>query len=74
MDLLGTIYHNMGQSKFKMGEFSEALDNYFRSVEILDSIGMVNCQTLNNIGQVYIELDYYGDAQKFLFRALKIAR
>lgn len=73
-DLTGTVYHNIGKSKFLMGEFQEALTNYFISLKILDSLGIVDCHALNNIGQVYIELDYYQEAQKYLYKALEIAK
>ncbi|MBM3435175.1 MAG: response regulator, partial [Bacteroidetes bacterium] len=73
-DVIGTVYHNIGKSKFLMGEFQQALSYYFLSMEVLDSIGVEDDRTLNNIGQVYIEIDYYREAQIYLYRALKIAK
>jgi len=73
-DIIGSVYHNIGKSNFMLGDYQNALDHYFKAIDIFDSVGIKNSQTLNNIGQVYIELDYYKQAQKYLFKALEIAK
>jgi len=71
---IANTYHNIGKSKFLLGEYNSALEYYFRSLDIYNNIGVKNSQTLNNIGQIYIELDYYKQALKYLNQALKIAK
>jgi PAS domain S-box-containing protein len=73
-DVMGSVHHNIGKSNFMLGDYQNALDHYFKAIDIFDSVGIKNSQTLNNIGQVYIELDYYRQAQKYLFKALEIAK
>jgi PAS domain S-box-containing protein len=67
-------YHNLGKSYYLLKEFQKALDNYFNALKIYNCIGIENSQTLNNIGQVYIELDYPQQALEHLSKALKIAK
>jgi len=67
-------YHNLGRSYFFLGEYTKSLEFYNKTLEIDKKIGIANSKTLNNIAQVYIELDYYNQAIKYLNQALKIAR
>ncbi len=69
-----TVHHNLGKSYYLLGEFQQSLKHYFKAVKLYESLGVKNSQTLNNIGQVYIELDYYQEAQLYLKKALKIAK
>jgi len=71
---IANTYHNIGKSNFLLGQYNSALEYYFKSLDIYKKIGIKNSETLNNIGQVYIELDYYKQALKYLNRALIIAR
>ena len=71
---IATAFHNLGKSYFLLGEFPKALDHYFKAVKIYKDLGVENSQTLNNIGQVYIELDYTGQALKYLNQAKEIAK
>lgn len=73
-DVFGSVHHNIGKSNFMLGDYQNALEHYFKALGVFDSVGIKNSQTLNNIGQVYIELDYYKQAQKYLFKALEIAK
>jgi PAS domain S-box-containing protein len=71
---IANCHHNLGKSFFMMGEFPVALDHYFISIKICKELGIENSQSLNNIGQVYIELDYNRQALKYLYQALEIAK
>jgi PAS domain S-box-containing protein len=71
---MAAVYHNLGKSYFQLGDFQKSLNQYFEAVRIYESLGIENGQTLNNIGQVYIELGYYPDALTFLKKALSIAK
>jgi len=67
-------YHNLGKSSFLMGKFTEALGYYNKAIEEYGRLGITNSNTLNNIAQVYIELDYYKQALVYLDQALHVAR
>ena len=70
---LADAYHNIGTLNMDLGNFDESLKNYKKSLELSDQLGIKNCASLNNIGQVYIELDYYREAIKYLNKALSCA-
>ncbi len=70
---IANTYHNIGKSKFLLSQYNEALEYYFKSVDLNKSLGISNSQTLNNIGQIYIELDYYRQALRYLNQAYEIA-
>ena len=73
MAAMADAYHNIGKSNMELGNFDESLKNYKKALELSDQLGIKNCASLNNIGQVYIELDYNREAIKYLNRALKCA-
>jgi PAS domain S-box-containing protein len=66
-------YHNLGKSSFLLHRYSEALDYYDEALKLYDQLGIKNSNTLNNIAQVYIELDYHKQALAYLHKALNIA-
>ena len=70
---LSDLYHNLGKCYFEMGNYTKALENYHKALDVDTEIGAKQAHTLNNIAQVYIELDYYENALKYLLRAKQIA-
>ncbi len=71
--LISDIYHNLGKCYFEKGDYSKALEYYNKALAVDTEIGAKKAHTLNNIAQVYIELDYYDNAMKYLLRAKQIA-
>ena len=71
---LSDIYHNLGKSYFEMGDYSKALEYYHKALDVDTQVGAKQAHTLNNIAQVYIELDYYDNALKYLLRAEQITQ
>ncbi|MCD4664587.1 MAG: tetratricopeptide repeat protein [Bacteroidales bacterium] len=71
---ISNTHHNIGKSYFKLGNYTKALDFYFLAIDSYEKLGIENSRTLNNIGQLYIELDYYKQSLKYLKKALEIAK
>ncbi len=71
-DVLGMAdtYHNLGMSKVMLGKYLEGLEFYNKALAIYRKLGVSESHTLNNIGQAYIELDYYKQALRYLDQAL----
>lgn len=69
-EAIASTYHNLGKSSFELGNFQESLKDYFKALAIYKKLGVDPSETLNNIGQVYIELDYYPQALNYLNKAL----
>ncbi len=72
--VVATGYHNYAKSLFLSGEYSKALEYYKKALSIYEQLGVKNAQTLNNIGQVYLDLDYYQKAITYLKQALAYAK
>lgn len=70
---IADAYHNLGKSKVMLGKYLEGLDFYEKALTIYRELGVTESHTLNNIGQAYIELDYYNEALKYLEEARKDA-
>jgi PAS domain S-box-containing protein len=68
-----STYHNLGKSYFLLNNYQEAQSYYFTALDLSNSLGIENCNTLNIIGQLFIELDYYDHALKYLKQAEKVA-
>jgi tetratricopeptide (TPR) repeat protein len=64
--LAATIMFNSGQSKFQMGDFSGALDD-FRKV----SFSLLDGQKHNNIGLCYYKMGIYDESEKEYLAAIK---
>src|SRR5690606_18077234 len=67
-------YKNIGDVNDFYGNYSQALENYFVSIEIFkeigDKVGVEN--TYNNIGIIYWQKGNYPEAIKNYFNALKV--
>jgi PAS domain S-box-containing protein len=66
-------YHNLGKSSFLLHNYTESLEYYNKAITIYEQLGINNSNTLNNIAQVYIELDYHKQALVYLDKALAFA-
>ncbi len=73
MPAISDLYHNLGKCYFETGDYSKALEYYRKALDVDTEVGTKQAHTLNNIAQVYIELDYYENALKYLLRAKQIA-
>jgi len=71
---VATAYHNLGKTMFLKKAYSRSLEYYNKALEIYDQLDIKNSQTLNNIGQVYLDLDYYKKAIYYLNLALQDAQ
>ncbi|MCF8378406.1 MAG: tetratricopeptide repeat protein [Bacteroidales bacterium] len=71
---LADLFHNMGLANYQMGNYIQALDYYKSANEKYQNLGVYSAVTMNNIGQVYIELDYYKQALSYLTEALSFAK
>ena len=67
-------YHNLGQAYFYLKKYEKAIGLYQKANALYDKLGIENGNTLNNLGQVYLELDYYKQAHDYLNTALKMAK
>ena len=73
LKVVATSYHNYGKSLFLTKKYTESLASYNKALDIYNQLGIKNSQTLNNIGQLYLELDYYQKALQYLKKALQYA-
>ena len=73
---LAVCYKNIGAANFYQGSYSDALENYHRSLKIAQDHGytILAASSLNNIGTVWNEQGKYAKAIGFYEQALKIIR
>jgi len=64
----------MGVARFNQGAYTDALDFYYRSLEISESIGDEHEATraLNNIGNIYVIQAQFDRAIRYLTRTLRM--
>lgn len=73
---LGELYRVMAAAFYRKGEYSYAVDNYQRALDVFDRLGLRSSQVkaLDEIGRVYLERGNYFRAARFLYRSLEIRR
>ncbi|MCD4694837.1 MAG: tetratricopeptide repeat protein [Bacteroidales bacterium] len=71
---IANSYHNMGQTYFYLANYKKALELYMSANEKYEGLGIKSSETNNNIGQAYLELDYYNQALFYLNDALLNAK
>lgn len=71
MLVVADIINNIGQSHVKMGNYIDGLKWYKEAIDMLEKLGVNNSLVLCNMGQAYIELDYYKNALFYLNQALE---
>ncbi|MEZ5084390.1 MAG: tetratricopeptide repeat protein, partial [Bacteroidales bacterium] len=71
---IADAYHNLGQAYFHLNNYKKAIHLYQEANVLYEKLGIENGNTLNNLGQVYLELDYYRQALDYLKEALESAK
>ncbi len=73
---LGTVYYNIGRLYNHIGNYSLALENYFKALKLNDEMNdkITSAACLIEIGDVYTSLENYPEALKYEFEAVKIAK
>jgi PAS domain S-box-containing protein len=72
MMVVADVMNNIGQCQVMMGKYFDGLKSYKQAAHLYDQLGIPKSLVLNNIGQAYIELDYYKNALVYLNQALEI--
>ena len=63
-----TFYNNIGIINFHNGQYHEALQIFFKAIELFDKSGEEekNISTLNNIGEIYSTIGNFDKAKQYL--------
>lgn len=74
MALAGNALNNLGMANWNTGRFETALDYFFLSLNIADSLNdeVSQAKSFNNIGLIYQELNDYPRALNYNLKALKL--
>ncbi len=73
---LAAVYQNFGLFHFQLKNYSPALDYYFQALEVSQSAGYrdLESMSLKNIGVMLLDLGFYERSLDFLERAAEIDR
>ncbi len=68
---LGNSCNNIGVTYWSIGNYKDALINFFQALEYYDLGGFegYKANTLNNIGLIYVDLDNFKKAQNYYWQA-----
>ncbi|MEZ5197335.1 MAG: tetratricopeptide repeat protein [Bacteroidales bacterium] len=67
-------YSNLGKSYTALGDYSKALENLQKAIQFNKELGIENSRVYNSMAELYMNLDYYNQAIKYLLEGLKIAQ
>ena len=67
-------YSNIGKSYTALGDYSNAMSSFQKAIQINKDLGIENSRLYNGMAELYMSLDYYNQAIKYLKKGIEIAR